>query len=145
MRGLRSSKSRVIVMQADKESSFMEITHTYHTVHHHCLIVPWRDGKPRDLTQLNRSLFGYLVVTPEPVDELVTEDKNTRVGTHVPIELDHMTGVETLTVTIQILVPCHLYGDIIISSDHQLKALYSLKFSRSEHTCQNDITDARCI
>ena len=103
-------------MQVGEEFSFMEITLTYHTVHHHCLIVPWRDRKPRNLTQFNRSLFGNLVVTPEPVDELVAEDKHTRVGTHVPIELDHMTGVETLTVTVQILVPCHLYGDIIISS-----------------------------
>ena len=49
-----------------------------------------------------------VIVSGEPVDMLVTENKHTGVATHVTIEFSHITRVDTKSVTIEILVLRHL-------------------------------------
>ena len=83
-------------------------TATYHTVNNNRLIFARRYRQPSDHLQLNSPFLCQLVVPSQPIEMLVAKDKDPLVRFQTTVELGHMTGIETLFITICLLISSHL-------------------------------------
>ena len=80
----------------------------YHTMNDNCLVLSSRNRQTSNHLQLDGPSLSQLVVRRQPIEVLIAENKHSTIWLQTTIEFGHMTWVETLCVTVHLLIGCHL-------------------------------------